>query len=221
MIPIKDHNPTFRFPIVTLALIVICVLVYLWQLGLGEQGYESSVRALGLTPAVLFGSANLPVALDWVPAPVTLLTSMFLHGGFMHLAGNMLFLWVFGDNIEDNLGPAAFVLFYVFCGVVAAFAQALPDMQSAIPMVGASGAVSGVLGAYMVRYPRAPVTVLIPFLAFFTMRMPALLVLAIWFGGQLLSSTLADTGAGVAFRAHVGGFIAGAAIFLLTSKNSR
>jgi len=219
MIPIKDHNPTLRRPIVTLVLIVICALVYLWQLGLGEPGYEASIRALGLTPAVLFGSARLPMALDWVPVPATLLTSMFLHGGFMHLAGNMLFLWIFGDNIEDNLGPVPFVLFYLFCGLVAALAQALPNMQSPIPMIGASGAVSGVLGAYMVRYPRAPVTVLIPFLAFFTVRVPALLVLGLWFGGQLLSSTLAHSGAGVAFRAHVGGFVAGAAIFLLTGKN--
>lgn len=220
MIPLKDHNPTLRRPVVTVALIIACVAAFVWQWSLGEQGYETSVRALGLTPAVLFGTASLPLALDWIPAPATLLTSMFLHGGVMHLAGNMLYLWVFGDNIEDQLGAIPFVLFYLVCGLVAAFAQAIPDMQSQIPMIGASGAVSGVLGGYVVRYPRAPVTVLIPFLLVYTVRVPALLVLGLWFGGQLLSSTVADTGAGVAFRAHVGGFVAGAAIFLLRGKRS-
>jgi membrane associated rhomboid family serine protease len=220
MIPIKDHNPTSSRPVVTIILIAACVLAFLWQLGLGAQGYRTAIQALGFTPAVLFGEARLPLGLEWVPAPLTLVTSMFLHGGWMHLAGNMLYLWIFGDNIEDELGPFPFVLFYLFCGLIAALAQAIPDMQSQIPMIGASGAVSGVLGAYIVRYPRVPVTVVIPFLLLFTMRVPALVVLGLWFGAQLLSTAAAGNDPGIAFRAHVGGFIAGAGIFLLRKQRA-
>jgi membrane associated rhomboid family serine protease len=141
---------------------------------------------------------------------------MFLHGGFLHLAGNMLYLWVFGDNIEDRMGRARFLLFYVLCGIAAALAQALPDMGSTIPMIGASGAVSGVLGAYLLLYPRTPVLVAIPLLiVLYTFHMPALIVLGIWFAGQLLSSLAQAGEAGIAFRAHVGGFVAGLALVRL------
>jgi membrane associated rhomboid family serine protease len=142
---------------------------------------------------------------------MTVFTSMFMHGGWMHLIGNMLYLWVFGDNVEDSMGHGRFVVFYLLCGVAAVLAQALPDPSSTIPMVGASGAISGVLGAYLLLYPHARVLVAIP-LGFFlhTMRIPAGLVLVLWFGLQLLSNVMAQPGqGGVAFRAHIGGFIAG------------
>ena len=141
---------------------------------------------------------------------------MFLHGGWLHLLGNMLYLWIFGDNVEDRVGHARYVLLYVACGSVAALAQGFADMSSTVPMIGASGAISGVLGAYIVLYPRARVLVAIPLLiVFYTLRVPAWLVLGMWFVGQLLSSLSAQMsvssqqGAGVAFLAHVGGFIAG------------
>ena len=216
MIPLRDDNPTHLQPVLTLVLIGTCVLTFLWQLGLGGEGNRVAIRALGVTPAVLLGGARLPDALEWVPAPITVLTSMFLHGGWLHLAGNMLYLWVFGDNLEDLLGRVRFLLFYVVCGVAAAFAQVLPDVNSAIPMIGASGAISGVMGGYIVRYPRVPVLVVIPFIIPYTLRLPALVVLGFWFAGQLLSSMAADPSAGgVAFGAHVGGFVAGALLMLV------
>jgi membrane associated rhomboid family serine protease len=133
---------------------------------------------------------------------------MFLHGGFPHLAGNMLYLWIFGDNVEDRMGPGRFVAFYMICGAIAALAQALPDTRSTVPMIGASGAVSGVLGAYLVLYPKANVVFALPFLV---ARVPAVAMLALWFAGQLAGSLLAEPGTeGVAFAAHVGGFAGGA-----------
>ncbi|HEY5624243.1 MAG TPA: rhomboid family intramembrane serine protease, partial [Gammaproteobacteria bacterium] len=169
------------------------------------------IYALGFIPAVLFGVAKLPDQLVWIPAPATIVTSMFLHGGLLHLGGNLLYLWIFADNVEDSMGHARFVLFYLLCGVAAAITQAVPATDSTIPMIGASGAVSGVLGAYALLYPHARVLVAVPlFVVLYTLRLPAVFVLGIWFLGQLLSS-LATSGAagGVAFRAHVGGFVAG------------
>lgn len=211
MIPLRDNNPTRRRPVVTILIIVLCVLVYFWQTILpGSQG-EAVVYSLGLIPAVLSGRAELPEALRLVPAPLTLVTSMFLHGGLLHVGGNMLYLWIFGDNIEDRLGRGAFVIFYLLCGIAAGLAQALPDLSSQVPMIGASGAISGVLGAYLILYPHARVLVVIPlFILFYTFELPAVIVLGIWFVGQLLSSMAQQTGqAGVAFGAHVGGFVAG------------
>jgi membrane associated rhomboid family serine protease len=216
MIPIRDENPTHAAPVVTIALIGVNLLVFIWQLALPDGSAEAAVYSLGLIPAVLFGSAELPDEIRTVPTLMTPLTSMFLHGGFLHLAGNMLYLWVFGDNIEDRMGRARFLLFYVLCGIAAALAQALPDMGSTIPMIGASGAVSGVLGAYLLLYPRTPVLVAIPLLiVLYTFHMPALIVLGIWFAGQLLSSLAQAGEAGIAFRAHVGGFVAGLALVRL------
>jgi membrane associated rhomboid family serine protease len=136
---------------------------------------------------------------------------MFLHGGLLHLAGNMLYLWIFADNIEDRMGHSRFVLFYALCGLAAAMAQGLLDLDSAIPMIGASGAVSGVLGAYVVLFPRARVLVALPvFVVLYTLRLPAIWVLGLWFVGQLLSSiAMSPEEGGVAFQAHVGGFVAG------------
>jgi membrane associated rhomboid family serine protease len=211
VIPLRDDNPSFRPQIVTVSFIVICVLVWLWQLSFGEQGGQRIVYALGVVPASLLGQQQLPPELSLVAPWMTVFTSMFMHGGWMHLIGNMLYLWVFGDNVEDSMGHGRFVVFYLLCGAAAVFAQALPEPSSTIPMVGASGAISGVLGAYLLLYPHARVLVAIPLgIILHTMRIPAGFVLVLWFGLQLLSSAMAQPGqGGVAFRAHIGGFIAG------------
>ena len=162
MIPLHDDNPTRSFPYITLTIIALCVLVYLWQATLGPRGGEGLIYSLGVIPAVLLHKVQLNPELVVVPASATIFTSMFLHGGFMHLAGNMLYLWIFGNNIEDAMGKFRFILFYFICGTAAAFGQVLQDPSSQIPMVGASGAISGVLGAYLLLYPHARVLVLIP-----------------------------------------------------------
>jgi membrane associated rhomboid family serine protease len=216
MIPIHDDNPTHRRPIVTIALIVACVLVYFWQISLGPRAAAGAVYSFGFIPAVLFTDTALPPELAVVPAGVTLFTSMFLHGGFMHLAGNMLYLWVFGNNIEDVCGHLRFLLFYLLCGVAAAFAQAVPNPASEVPMIGASGAISGLLGAYLLLFPHARVHVLIPFGILWMHQIPAGWVLGFWFVFQLLSGLTADpTQPGVAFLAHIGGFVAGMALIFV------
>jgi membrane associated rhomboid family serine protease len=212
MIPLRDDNPSSIPAVVTITFIVLCVLVFFWQLSFGPTGGQRIVYALGVIPAVLLGQQQLPPELSVVPAWATIFTSMFMHGGWMHLIGNMLYLWIFGDNVEDSMGHGRFVVFYLLCGVAAVLAQALPEPGSTIPMVGASGAISGVLGAYLLLYPHARVLVAIP-LGFIlhTARIPAGLVLVLlWFGLQLLSNVMAQPGqGGVAFRAHIGGFVAG------------
>lgn len=211
MIPLRDDNPSELRPMVTVALLASITLVFAWQLSLGSTGGARIVYSLGLIPAVLFGIAPLPAELSVVPPGATILTSMFLHGGWFHLIGNGLYLWIFGDNVEDAMGHAKFMVFYLLCGIAAALAQAVPDPQSTMPMIGASGAISGVLGAYLLLYPRARVLVVIP-IGFYmqTTRLPAAVVLLLWFGLQFLSSLLAAQGSGgVAFRAHLGGFVAG------------
>lgn len=209
MIPLKDDNPTRTFPFVNYTLIVACVLVFLWQVSLGKH-MQAAIYTYGLIPDVLLGDARLPPELAVVPAWATVFTSMFMHGGWMHLIGNMLYLWIFADNVEDRIGHGRFIVFYALCGIAAALAQALPDPDSQIPMVGASGAISGVLGAYLLMFPRAHVLVLIPLGPLSQLvRLPALLVLGLWFAMQLLSEMFAPPGAGVAFRAHIGGFVAG------------
>ena len=211
MIPLRDDNPTSITPFVTYAFIAACVLAFLWQMSLGDKGFEAAVLALGVTPAILLGDARLPPELYLVPPVATVFSSMFLHGGFMHLAGNMLYLWIFGNNIEDSMGHVRFVIFYLLCGVAAVLAQAWPNPDSTIPMIGASGAISGVLGAYLLLFPRAHVLVLIP-LGVFTrlVPLPAMFVLGFWFVLQLINSALADGAqGGVAFGAHIGGFVAG------------
>ncbi len=214
MIPLHDDNPTRRFPYLTIAFIVACVLIYFWQVSLGREGYQAAVYSLGVIPAVLLGQVSLPPELALVAPPVTLVTSMFLHGGFMHLAGNMLYLWIFGNNVEDVMGHGRFLVFYLLCGLAAALGQILQNPASQIPMIGASGAISGILGAYLLLYPHARVLVLIP-LGFFSqlVRIPAGIVLVIWFAFQILSSAMSSSeGAGVAWFAHIGGFIAGMAL---------
>lgn len=213
MFPLHDDNPTDTTPVITVALIVACVLIFLWQLSLGEA-IQNAVYTFGVIPAVLFQIKSLPPEIASVPSWSTVFTSMFLHGSWMHLIGNMLFLWIFGNNVEDAMGHARYVVFYLVCGMVAVFAQALPDPQSEIPMIGASGAISGVLGAYLLLYPHARVLVIVP-LGFYvhSARWPAALVLVLWFGLQLLNSMLSqDQQGGVAFGAHIGGFLAGMAL---------
>jgi membrane associated rhomboid family serine protease len=209
MIPLHDDNPTTLAPIFTVALIGACVAVFLWQLSLGARGFAAVVVHLGVVPAALLGTAHAVI-----PPAFTILTSMFLHGGWLHLIGNMLYLWIFGNNVEDAMGHGRFLAFYLLCGTVAALAQALPQPASLIPMIGASGAISGVLGAYLLLYPRARVLVLLP-LGFFTqlVRLPAVIVLGFWFALQALSVALAPPGqGGVAWGAHVGGFVTGLAL---------
>jgi membrane associated rhomboid family serine protease len=215
MIPLHDDNPTDITPFVTLGVILSCVLVFLYEVSLPERLGEAFVYSYGAIPAVIFGTGVLPPELAGPAPPLTLLTSMFLHGGWMHLIGNMLYLWIFGNNIEDVMGHVKFVIFYVTCGILAALSHAMIDPSSAVPMVGASGAISGVLGAYLLLFPRAQVLVLIP-LGFFTrtMYVPAGFVLGLWFLMQVLSGgmSLGRQGGGVAFFAHVGGFLAGMAL---------
>ncbi len=212
MIPLHDDNPTTLTPFVTVGLIVACVAVFLWQLGLSPGAAERAVYAYGMIPAVLFGERELTA----IPAELSVLTSMFLHGGWMHLIGNMLYLWIFGNNVEDAMGHGRFVVFYLLCGLAAALAQAFQDPGSTVPMIGASGAIGGVLGAYVLLYPRARVLVLIPLgFFFYTLRIRALYVLGLWFGLQFVSVALAGGQlGGVAYWAHIGGFIAGMVLIL-------
>ena len=216
MIPLRDDNPSTIQPLVGWVLISLCTIAYLWQQSLGHSGGARAIYSLGLIPAVLLEGASSPSHMIDVPAWTTVFTSMFLHGGIWHVAGNLLYLWIFGDNVEDAMGHGRFLVFYLICGVAAALAQALPDPSSTIPMIGASGAISGVLGAYLLLFPHARVLVVIPLGIYpYVVRMPAMAVLGIWFLLQLVSTAFADGGAGVAFRAHIGGFVAGVALIPL------
>ena len=213
MFPLHDDNPTKITPYVTYALIIICIAAFFWQVSLGKY-VQNAIYSLGMIPAVLFDLRELPPELAVIPAWTTLFTSMFLHGGWMHLIGNMLYLFIFGNNVEDAMGHKRFIVFYLICGVAAAMTQALPNPQSIVPMIGASGAISGVLGAYLLLYPHARVLIVIPIFFYpYTVRVPAGIVLLFWFGGQILSSMAAgDQQGGVAFGAHIGGFVAGMAL---------
>ena len=211
MFPLHDDNPTSVRPVVTVSIIAICVIAFLWQLSLGAQGQMAANYALGVVPAVLLGPEKLPPQVAMVPEWITVFTSMFLHGGWLHLLGNMLYLWIFGNNVEDAMGHGRFVLFYLTCGVIAVLAHAFPNADSTIPMIGASGAIAGVLGAYLLLYPHARVLVAIPFgFIIHTVRLPAGWVLGFWFVIQIVSSAMGDgKPGGVAWGAHVGGFVAG------------
>ena len=219
MIPLHDDNPTRLTPIVTMTFIIACVVVFLYQAGLPEEPGQVFAFQYGAIPAVIFGHAALPdEAQVTFPPTLTLITSMFLHGGWMHLLGNMLYLWIFGNNIEDVMGHAKFVVFYILSGILAALSHALTDPSSHIPMVGASGAISAVLGAYLLLFPRAHVLVLLP--AIGMTRVPAGVVLGMWFVTQLISGgmSVGSSGGGVAFFAHIGGFIAGMALIGLFKR---
>jgi membrane associated rhomboid family serine protease len=224
MIPLRDENPSRLVPYVNYAVIALCVLVFLWQFALGPVRGQTAVYALGVIPAVLLGDTQLPTDVALIPPWLSVITSMFLHGGWLHLLGNMLYLWIFGDNVEDSMGHVRYVIFYVFCGVAAVLAQALPDPTSEVPMIGASGAISGVLGAYLLLFPNARIHVLIPLgIVMQSANVRAMWVLLFWFALQLVSSIFqGGQGAGVAFRAHIGGFVAGMALVpLLKYRNVR
>jgi len=243
--PLKDNIPTSRFPVVTVAIIVICTAVYLlfeqglWELGdtgnervveygaipyeISHPGKECAVDPLS-SQLVCEGQAGVSgSAPDQAPWWVTIFTSMFMHGSLLHLAGNMLFLWVFGNNIEDSMGRGRFAVFYVLGGVAALFGQVIVDTNSTVPTVGASGAIAAVLGAYALLYPRARVVTLVFIIIFFTViELPALLVLGLWFLMQLLpafSDPVSAGGGGIAYFAHIGGFLFGLAAIKLFANN--
>jgi membrane associated rhomboid family serine protease len=206
MIPLRDENPSRSFPFVTYGLIALNVVAFLWEWSLISRGVPI-VEGFGLVPLRLLE--------DPEGQAFTVLTSMFLHGGWMHLIANMLFLYIFGDNVEDSIGHGRYLGFYLLAGVAAAAAQTFVEPASRIPMVGASGAIAGVLGAYLVLYPRAPVVVLFP--PIFILEFPAWIVIGEFFVMNLLSGVLSlgrTVGGGVAFFAHLGGFVFG----LLTVK---
>jgi membrane associated rhomboid family serine protease len=211
MIPLHDDVPTQRPPVVTVALIIACSLVFLWQQTLSEHEQIAVVYEYGVIPAVLFHKAELPEELRVIASQWSVLTSMFLHGGWLHLIGNMLYLWIFGNNVEDAMGHVRFIVFYLLCGTAAALFQSWHDPLSDTPMIGASGAIAGVLGAYLLLHPRARVLVLIP-LGLFSqlLRIPAWIVLLVWIVLQFfLGAAATPTEGGVAYWAHVGGFAAG------------
>ena len=213
VIPLHDDNPSSTKPYVTVGIMISCVLVYVWQhLLLSDDGAREALYAFGAIPAVLTGEKHLPDGIAVIPPWASLLTSMFMHGGFWHLAGNMLYLWVFGNNIEDAMGHVRYFIFYLLCGVAAGLAHIVFNARSNVPTVGASGAISGILGGYMVMFPRNRVRVLT---RGGVAAVPAFVMLGLWILIQLVSSvgsvarTEQTEGGGVAFLAHVGGFVAG------------
>lgn len=216
-LPLYDDNPTQRLPVITAGLIAACSIVFLWQLGLDDNASDDASFSYGMVPAVLFGYAELPDRLRAVPPAATLITSMFLHGSVLHLLGNMLYLWIFGKGVETALGPSRFLMFYLLCGAAAALTQALTAPTAEVPMIGASGAIAGTLGAYLILHPRANVVVLLWIIIFVRLvTVPSLVLLGIWFALQLLSALSMDPGEpGVAFWAHVGGFLVGMVLVLL------
>ena len=223
MIPLKDDNPTSSKPIITYCLIIICIFVFLIELASPSYRTGEFFYSYGLIPSVLLGKLKLAPSMYVIPAYLTIITSMFVHGGFMHLIGNMLYMWIFADNIEDSLGKVKFLIFYILCGIGAAMAQVFTDTNSQIPMVGASGAIGGVLGAYLVNYPKAKILVLIPF-GFFSqiIKIKALYVLFFWFILQFVNSALTNSnGGGVAYAAHIGGFISGVILILFFNKKNK
>lgn len=218
--PLKDDNPTYSTPVLTVGIIALCSLVFLYEFLFGMR---EIITQFGLIPGVLLGTVYMPPEFNSAPAPVTLFTSMFLHGGWMHLIGNMLFLWVFGNNIEDVLGKFRFILFYLLCGLGASALQILIDPGSQIPMVGASGAISGVLGAYIILYPRVQVLTLIFFGIITMVRIPAVWLLGVWIGYQILFAFLdsGNVGGGTAWFAHIGGFFVGVGLIFLLKPGRR
>ncbi len=209
MLPLHDDNPTLRKPVVTVGLILACVAMFLWQQTLTGGFAERVIYGMGMVPALVLGGYDLPPGMGLVPAWASPVTYQFLHGGWMHLIGNMMFLWVFGNNVEDRLGHGRYLVFYLLCGVLAGLGQAAIDPASPIPTIGASGAVSGILGAYLVTWPNARVLVVVPVMVIpWPIRIPALIVLGLWFLFQFANAT-GGTASGVAFWAHVVGFVAG------------
>ena len=215
MIPLRDDNPRRSVPVVTYALIALNVLGFLWELSLGRNLDRGIVQ-------VAFIPARFWIAGHWPFDVFTIVASMFLHGGFLHIGSNMLYLWIFGDNVEDRLGKGRYLLFYLACGVAATLAHAFFSSGSRIPAIGASGAIAGVLGAYLLLYPHARVMTIIPIFFFITVReIPAVIILGLWFVLQIFSGVGslgvpdAQNMGGVAYFAHIGGFVAGMILIVL------
>jgi len=220
VIPLRDNIPTRTFPGVTVALIAANILVFIYQISLGGEHAAVFVATFGAVPAQFTGAA--PHAAPALPPGLTIATSMFLHGGLLHLLGNMVFLWIFGNNVEDATGHLRFLVFYLACGAAAACAHIATHPGSNVPMVGASGAISGVLGAYFLLFPFARIVTLV-ILGFFaqTIQIPAFFFLGFWFLMQFLSAAVSGgAGGGVAFFAHIGGFVAGL-VLLIPFKRRR
>ncbi|HET9402375.1 MAG TPA: rhomboid family intramembrane serine protease [Candidatus Acidoferrales bacterium] len=225
MIPLKDDTPRYSVPVVTVLLIVVNTLVFFYQLSLGPRAGNRLVMLYGMVPArvevALGGHSSIPIGTALEPY----FTSMFLHGGWLHLIGNMLFLWIFGDNIEDAFGHFGYLIFYLSCGIFAGIVHTFFNWGSRMPAIGASGAIAGVMGAYIVFYPRAQVLTLVPLIIFFfTVRLPALLILGYWFVLQFLSgigSLGVEQAGGVAVWAHVGGFLMGMLVAFIVHRPVR
>ena len=219
MIPLRDLNPTRTTPVVNYLIIALNVLVFIWELSFGRN-LERELFAVAFIPARFWNPAYI------VPNLITIFISMFLHGGFLHIGSNMLYLWIFGDNIEDQLGHGRYLLFYLLCGFGATMSHAFFNPTSRVPAIGASGAIAGVLGAYLILFPRARVLTLIPIFVIVTIReLPAVLILGLWFVLQLFSGvgSLSVAGqeqaGGVAYFAHIGGFVLG--MILITVMRPR
>jgi membrane associated rhomboid family serine protease len=225
MIPIRDDQPRFSTPYVTYFLIGLNLVIFLFEASLAPQSFKALLFQLGMIPAhvtaVLSGGNHVGLTAAFLPA----LTSMFLHGSWMHVIGNMWFLWIFGDNIEDYLGHFKYLLFYLLSGLAAAFAQVVLNPHSRVPTVGASGAIAGVLGAFFLLYPRAKVLIWFPI--FFLFYLPAWVTLGYWFAMQFVSgaatslANYSDSSGGVAFWAHVGGFLAGIILIKIFPERPR
>jgi membrane associated rhomboid family serine protease len=225
MIPVRDDQPRFSTPYVTYFLVGLNLVIFLFEASLTPRGFKVLLFQLGMIPAnitgLLAGTHKMGVAAALLPT----LTSMFLHGSWMHVIGNMWFLWIFGDNIEDYLGHFKYLLFYLLSGLGAAFAQVLLTPHSSVPTVGASGAIAGVLGAYFLLYPKAKVLIWFPI--FFLFYLPAWVTLGYWFAMQFVSgaatslANYSDTRGGVAFWAHVGGFLVGIVLIKLFPERPR
>jgi len=215
MIPIRDTIRSKNYPIVNTALILANVFVYFIELG-HLQNFDAFIFTYGLVPA-RYTMPELSAHFSFGEQALALVSFMFLHGGFWHLLGNMWFLYIFGDNVEDNLGPVRYLVFYLFCGWLSGMTHFLMNLNSQVPTIGASGAVAGVMGAYFIKYPRSKILTLIPiiFIPFFV-EIPAAIFLGIWFLIQFFSASLSDAHAsGIAWWAHIGGFVLGVALFKL------
>ncbi len=209
--PFADENPTNNKPIISWLIIVTCSLIFLNQIFDPAHITEQTFLSFGMIPAILFGYSELSGSLKFIPPFLSIFTSMFLHGGWMHIIGNMTYLHIFGDNIEERLGKLKFIFFYLLTGIVAALTQAIIDPTSTIPMIGASGAIAGILGGYLVLYPKANIKVLFWFIVFVkVIRIRAFIVLGGWIIIQFISFNGTDLNSGgVAYAAHIGGFISG------------
>ncbi|MGQ9800459.1 MAG: rhomboid family intramembrane serine protease [Candidatus Saccharicenans sp.] len=213
-IPLKDENPTSRFPLITVILIAVNCLVFLYQV-FSPHGLEYHVLRFGIIPYEIthWGMEATIPRIFW---PLSLLTGMFLHGSLLHLGGNMLYLWIFGNNVEDFLGSLRFLLFYLACGITASMLQVAIYPNSRVPMIGASGAIAGLLGAYLILYPSARVKTLVFLFIYITViYVPAWVLLGLWFVLQLSNIGM---GGGVAWFAHIGGFLAGLSLILLATR---